>query len=146
MKNNINILVLFGLVLMCFGLCCLAVFIQDLLEASQYNAVFRWRAPQVFFLGTGAMSLMAGLGLMLRQRWAVRSSTLLLILVAGAWTFFLLSEFQRSGEEVMVRIGMTVFVYSALLFGILFLNNEYVLRLFDEAHSPEGKNEDILDW
>jgi hypothetical protein len=51
MKNNINILVLFGLVLMCFGLCCLAVFIQDLLEASQYNAVFRWRAPQVFFPG-----------------------------------------------------------------------------------------------
>jgi hypothetical protein len=146
MKNNINILVLFGLVLMCFGLCCLGVFMQDLLDASQYNVRFRWRAPQVFFLGTGAMSLMAGLGLMLRQRWAVRSATLILILVAGAWAFFLLNEMQKSDNELMVMIGMTVLVYSLLLFGILFLNNEYVLRLFDQAHSPEEKNEDILDW
>lgn len=146
MRNNINILVLFGLVLMCFGLCCLAVFMQDLLDASQYSSTFRWRAPQVFFLGTGAMSLMAGLGLMLRQRWAVRSSTLILILAAGGWTFFLLNELERAGNEVIVMIGLAVLVYSVLLFGILFLNNDYVLRLFDEAHSPEEKNEDILDW
>ncbi len=146
MKNNINILVLFGLVFMCFGLCCLAIFLQELMDASQFNTRFRWRAPQVFFLGTGAMALMAGLGLMLRQRWAVRTSTLILILAAGGWTFFILKEIPGSGNDLIVTIGLTVFIYSALLFSILFLNNEYVLRLFDEVHSPEEKNEDILDW
>lgn len=146
MKNNINILVLFGLVFMCFGLCCLAIFLQELLDASRFNTSFRWQGPQVFFLGTGLMGIMAGLGLMLRQRWAIRSSTLILILAAGGWTFFILNELPGAGNDVIVMIGLTVLVYSALLFGILFLNNEYVLRLFDQAHSPEEKNDDILDW
>lgn len=141
-----NLLVLFGVLFTSFGLCCLAIFTQELMDAARFSGNFRWKAPHIFFLSAGAVSILTGVGLMLRQKWARMPATLMLILAAGAWVLFALSEVRNFRDEGIIMIGFSVFLFSAFLFGVFFLNNDYVIRNFDSQDLPQEKNEDILDW
>ncbi len=145
MKNNLNLLVLFGILFAGFGLCCLSIFTQELLDSGRYNEAFQWKTPHYFFLSSGMISVLTGLGLMLRKNWARLPATLLLIFAAAAWTLFAISEIKNVERDGIITIGFTIFLYSASLFGVLFLNNQYVLRSFDHQDPPE-EEEDILDW
>jgi len=145
MKNNFNLLVLFGVLFTSFGFFCLAIFAQELLDASRYNNQFRWQTIHTFFLGVGAVGVLTGIGLMLRLSWSRLPATLILILSAGAWTLFALSELDNF-REVIVMLGFSILIFSTCLFGIFFLNNEYTLRQFGLADHPDEKNDDILDW
>jgi hypothetical protein len=45
-----------------------------------------------------------------------------------------------------VMIGITTLIYGAMTFGILFLNNRFVISHFDEQYQLKEEREDILDF
>ena len=148
-QNKINLLTLFGLLMLCVALFALAVswqFYQELNNAYDHYESTSDYWGRIGFLSFGVIWLVISIALILRQNWVRVTFISLFFIGILSWTAFLF--FTLSGRERFMpfMLGLSTLVYGAMTFGILFLNNKFVLQHFDEQHQLQEEREDILDY
>jgi presenilin-like A22 family membrane protease len=153
LRNQINPAVLFGLLLMGLALFLLSIgaqFWTEHLKSSRYNNS-TWESnpdyyARIFFTLFGFVMVIVSLAFTLRATWA-RYFLLVLFYTAGlAYTVFLLYIWLDGIREIVwILVGLSAMVYGILLFCILFLSNEWVLRHWEKDYVGEERQRDILD-
>lgn len=147
MKNQFNILTLFGILMLGVSLAMLGFAGQ--FYAERYDVLYPERQAEYwarigFFIAGIAMTILS-VGLLLRYKWS--RIGLIAAHVTGliVWTVFLISIMKSAPSPWFAIGGLSAFVYCFLIFGLFFLNNKYVLEHFEDHHYKNEDHPEILD-
>ena len=144
-QNQFNLLSLFGFLMLCVSLFALAVAWQFYQEMREYESVADYWG-RVGFLSFGIVWLILSVFLVLKQVWVRVVFIIVFALCILIWTAILFFALSRQDRIMPVMIGISTLIYGAMTFGILFLNNKFVISHFDEQYQLREEREDILDF
>lgn len=147
-KNNINLLTLFSILMLCaaaFSLSLAGQFLQDINRHDNYNDDWEMWAFTGFTI-LGISWLIAAIGLLMRKHWARTLINIFLTILVFVWAGTIYYGFSPNDRTMPVIIGISVLIFGILGFCLLYLNNAYVLEHFEDKNLKMEKRDDILDY
>jgi len=145
MRNTINPIVLFSLPILAGGLFLIGMTVHDLFYNARIDDLEYWHARDFALLTSGLFLLVTGLGLLLRLHWARLAGLVVFGVIGVSWTIFLASELNLEDAHLIRQVSITLFVYSVVAFGLLFLSNTHLMGWMREEHGSRQPMDDILD-
>ncbi len=148
-QNKFNLLTIFGFFMLCVALFALAIAWQIYQDSNSYDGGIQsdrdfWAIAA--FLSVGIIWLVSSIGLILKQSWVRVLFTVFFILGMLSWTALMFFTMSNRERFMPASLGASTLIYGSMIFGILFLNNKYVLGHFGEEYQIKEEREDILDF
>ncbi|MEL7120459.1 MAG: hypothetical protein AAFO07_13495 [Bacteroidota bacterium] len=146
MKNKLNLLMLFGLIYFAAGVFCLSILAQEMFDRYRFNlaASTIYNSTEMIILMTCCIGFFStAIGLFLKKRWARILGAIILLGLACMW--FIVVSTSYSENNWIPLFGFSVVVVAGVIFGIFFLNNEFVVDQGKLQEERPIEHNDILD-
>ena len=150
MHNRYNLISLFTIYLLGVDMLLLGVGGQLYDDATRYGSEMStedfWISSSFILLGILLLTL--SIAFLLRQKWARVGLNFFYLLAGLVWTailIFVLMQPFGADTPWLVLLGTSALVYGNLIFGVLFINNQFVLRQFQDEFQHKAELPDILD-
>ena len=144
-QNKFNLLSIFGFFMLCISLFALAIAWQIYQDSYSYESERDYWVV-VGFLSFGIIWLISSICLILKQPWVRVLFTIVFILGILVWAGLMLFTMSHRERFMPATLGASTLIFGSLIFGILFLNNRYVVEHFGEEYQIKENRDDILDF
>lgn len=156
-RNNLTLLQIFCILML--GVSLFLFFLawmfhrEASLDGAVPGSVVLGRETMMFrniYLSLGLVVIIPSFGLLARQKWAITVFMVIFWLIGIIWTVFFLYLLGNrivvnEWQAIFVLVALTILIYSALIAGVLYIDNAYVLVPLGNKDAPEELLDDVLD-
>lgn len=122
------------------------VFANSEFSSDSYNFSIKWQ--DIYFIVLGIGYVLSGSALLSKAKWGRQLSSLVLLASMVGWIYIVYTKFFKfplpTRGHIWVELGLTVFVFVLLLWGLLFLGNDKVKEDFGDE-DKDFWEDNILD-